>query len=100
MDEERDDIVVLVDEDGEEVEFEHIDTIEMKGNEYVVLAPLVSEDEDIDDVEEEEVIILRIEHGEDGEDSFVTIEDDDELDEVFDLFQERLEEEMDFDDEE
>lgn len=100
MDEERDDIVVLVDEDGEEVEFEHIDTIEMKGNEYVVLAPLVSEDEDIDDVEEEEVIILRIEHSEDGEDSFVTIEDDDELDEVFDLFQERLEEEMDFDDEE
>ncbi len=41
MEDERDDIVILVDENGEEVEFEHIDTIEMNGNEYVVLAPLL-----------------------------------------------------------
>jgi uncharacterized protein YrzB (UPF0473 family) len=92
MDEERDDIVVLADENGEEVEFEHIDTIEMNGNEYVVLAPL---EEDVDeDREEEEVIILRVEHSEDGDDAFVTIEDDDELDEVFNEFQSRLEEEF------
>lgn len=95
MDDERDDIVILVDEDGEEVEFEHVDTIEMKGNEYVVLATLDAEDDDND---EEEVIILKIEHGEDGEDSFITIEDDDELDEVFEEFQSRLEE--DFEDDE
>jgi uncharacterized protein YrzB (UPF0473 family) len=92
MDEERDDIVVLIDENGEEVEFEHIDTIEMNDNEYVVLAPL-DEDQD-DDQEEEEVIILKVEHGEDGEDSFVTIDDDDELDEVFNEFQNRMEEEF------
>lgn len=92
MDAERDDIVVLVDENGEEIEFEHIDTIEMNGNEYVVLAPL---EEDVDeDREEEEVIILRVEHSEDGDDAFVTIEDDDELDEVFNEFQSRLEEEF------
>ena len=85
MEDERDDIVVLVDENGEEVEFEHIDTIEMNGGEYVVLAPLE---------DEEEVIILKVEHGEDGEDSFVTIEDEDELDEVFNEFQARMEEEF------
>ena len=96
MDAERDDIVVLIDEDGEEVEFEHIDTIEMNGNEYVVLVPL--EEEEDDGQEEEEVVILRVEHTEDGEDTFVTIEDDDELEEVFDEFQSRLEEE--FEDEE
>lgn len=95
MDAERDDIVVLVDENGEEVEFEHIDTVEMNGNEYVVLIPF-SEDED-DDLEEE-VVILRVEHSEDGNDTFVTIEDDDELEEVFSEFQSRLEEE--FEDEE
>lgn len=95
MDAERDDIVVLVDENGEEVEFEHIDTVEMNGNEYVVLIPF-SEDED-DDLEEE-VVILRAEHSEDGDDTFVTIEDDDELEEVFSEFQSRLEEE--FEDEE
>jgi uncharacterized protein YrzB (UPF0473 family) len=92
MEDERDDIVVLVDENGEEVEFEHIDTIELNGNEYVVLAPL--EEEDSDEQEEEEVIILKIEHGEDGEDSFVTVEDEDELDEVFEEFQARMEEEF------
>lgn len=92
MEEERDDIVVLVDENGEEVEFEHIDTIEMNGNEYVVLAPLEEEEEE--EEEDEEVIILRVEHNEDGEDSFVTIEDDDELDEVFNEFQTRMEEDL------
>ncbi|MDD4681140.1 MAG: DUF1292 domain-containing protein, partial [Clostridia bacterium] len=74
MEDERDDIVILVDENDEEVEFEHIDTIEMNGNEYVVLAPL--EEEDAEEQEDEEVIILRIEHNDDGEDAFVTIEDD------------------------
>jgi len=90
MDEERDDIVVLIDENDEEVEFEHIDTIEMNGNEYVVLAPLDEED----DEDEEEVIILKVEHNEDGDDTFVTIDDDDELEEVFNEFQSRMEEEF------
>ncbi len=93
MEDERDDIVVLVDENGDEVEFEHIDTIEMNDNEYVVLAPLEEESDEED--EDEEVIILKIEHNEDGEDSFVTIEDDDELEEVFNEFQSRMEEEFD-----
>ncbi len=97
MDEERDDIVVLIDENGEEVEFEHIDTIEMNDNEYVVLAPLDEDQEN--DQEEEEVIILKVEHNENGEDSFVTIEDDDELDEVFNEFQSRIEEEFGSDEE-
>ncbi|MCX7922150.1 MAG: DUF1292 domain-containing protein [Clostridia bacterium] len=91
MSEERDDVVVLVDEDGEEVEFEHIETIEKDGNEYVVLMPL-----DQDEAEEaEEVIILKIEHNEDGEDSFVTIEDEAELNAVFEEFKAMMEEEYD-----
>lgn len=89
MDEGRDDVVVLVDENGEEVEFEHIDTIEMNGNEYVVLAPISEEDDE--ELDEEEVVILKVEHGEDGEDTFITIEDDDEIDDVFDEFQSRME---------
>ena len=94
MDDEN--IVVLVDENGEEVEFEHIDTVEMNDNEYVVLAPL---DNDDPDQEDEEVIILKVEHSEDGDDSFVTIDDDDELDEVFNEFQNRMEEEFGLEDE-
>ncbi len=97
MEEERDDIVILVDENGDEVEFEHIDTIEMNGNEYVVLAPLV--EETAEETDEEEIIILKIEHNEDGEDSFITIEDDEELDEVFEEFQSRMDEEFGEDEE-
>ena len=91
---EDENIIVLIDENGEEVEFEHIDTVEMNGSEYVVLAPL-EEEGDAEDEDGEEVVILKVEHDEDGEDTFVTIEDDDELDEVFEEFQSRLDEELD-----
>ncbi len=94
MDEERDDIVVLVGEDGEEVEFEHIDTIEMNGNEYVVLIPV----EEQENEEVEEVVILKVDHSDVGEDSFVTIDDEDELNNVFEEFKTRMEEEYDFED--
>ncbi len=90
--EERDDIVVLVGEDGEEVEFEHIDTIEMNDNEYVVLLPL----EEQENEEVDEVVILKVDHNEDGEDSFVTVDDEDELNAVFEEFKTRMEEEYDF----
>jgi len=95
MDDERDDIVVLVDENGDEVEFEHIDTIEMNGDEYVVLVPFI--EDEVETQDEEEVVILKVEHDQDGEDSFVTVEDDDELDAVFEEFQTRMEEEFDSD---
>ncbi|QNU67889.1 DUF1292 domain-containing protein [Ruminiclostridium herbifermentans] len=89
---ERDDIVVLIGEDGEEVEFEHLDTIEMNGNEYVILLPLDEQDEEVD-----EVVILKVDHNEDGEDAFITVDNEEELNEVFEEFKERMEEEYDFD---
>ena len=102
--EERDDIVVLIDEDGGEVEFEHLDTIEMNDKEYVVLLALNEEsteeenaNEDSSDIDE--VVILKIEHNEDGEDAFVSVEDDNELNSVFEEFKVRMEEEYDFSEE-
>jgi len=100
MSEERDDLVVLIDEDGNEVEFEHLDTIEMDENEYVVLLPVDQGSEGEEDVEE--VVILRIEHNEDGDDTFASVEDEDELQAVFEEFKLRMEDEYEFyeDDEE
>lgn len=97
MSEERDDLVVLIDEDGKEVEFEHVDTIEKNGKEYVVLMPANAEQDEA--LEDDEVVILKIEKGEDGEDSFVTVDDDEELDEVFEEFLSRLEDDEYEDDE-
>ena len=102
MSEERDNLIVLVDEDGEETEFELIDGFEFNGNEYVVLLPALNYEEENyeeDEEEEEEVIILKVERNEKDEESFVNIEDEDELDSVFEEFKSRMEEEYDFYDE-
>jgi len=102
MSEERDNLIVLVDEDGEETEFELIDSFEFNGNEYVVLLPALNYEEENyeeDEEEEEEVIILKVERNEKDEESFVNIEDEDELDSVFEEFKSRMEEEYDFYDE-
>ncbi|MGI6779012.1 MAG: DUF1292 domain-containing protein [Acetivibrionales bacterium] len=95
MTEERDDIIVMIDEDGNEEEFEFLDSIEMEGSEYVVLLPY-SEHETGEEEDEEEVVILRVEHDENGEDSYVNIEDEEELNTVFEEFKYRMEEEYDF----
>ena len=114
MDQEREDIIVLVDENGVEIELEHLDTMEVKGDKYVVFLALdeIEEDEEIeenedleDDFDEEEfidtdeIVILKVEKSENGEETFVTIEDEEELNLVFNEFKKRVEEEYEFDEE-
>lgn len=93
--EEKDDVLVLIDEKGEEVEFEYLDTIEMDGNEYAVLLP-VDEADDEEETETEEVIILKLATDESGEDSFVSVDDEGELQKVFDLFKKKVQEQYSF----
>ncbi len=90
MTDERDNIIMLEDENGEEVEFEHLDTIEMNETEYVVLLPVEVEDD------EGEVVILKVEQDEEGEDVLAAVEDMDELNVVFEEFKLRMEDEFDF----
>ena len=92
--EEKDDVLVLMDEKGEEVEFEYLDTIEMDGNEYAVLLPVDESDEE--EAETEEVIILKLAVDESGEDSFVSVDDEGELQKVFDLFKKKVQEQYSF----
>ena len=82
LDMERDDIVELIDEDGNEVQFEHLMTLEHEGRAYICLVPV----EPMEDVAEDELVILRIETDEDGNDIYATIEDDAELDAVFEKY--------------
>ncbi|NMB32750.1 MAG: DUF1292 domain-containing protein [Clostridium sp.] len=92
MNDERDDLVVLVDEDGEESQFEYLDIIEYEDDEYAVLLPVVQEDGD-----EGRVIILKIVEDSDGEESLLSVEDNDVLEAVFERYKERASEEYDFD---
>lgn len=82
LDMEREDIVELVDEEGNDVRFEHIMTLEHKGNVYICLVPV----DPMEDVAEDELVIMRIEDDGEGNDVYATIEDDAELDEVFEKY--------------
>lgn len=82
LDMEHLDIVELIDEDGNEVSFEHLMTLNYNNNNYICLVPV----EPMEDVAEDELVILRIETDEEGNDAYATIDDDDELDAVFEKY--------------
>lgn len=86
-------IVVLTDEEGNDVEFQYITTLERDGDEYIVLMLLDDEAED----DEGEVVILKIQTDDDGEDFYVSIEDDELYDSLFEEFVELVENEDDED---
>ena len=95
--EENNNLVQLQDENGNDLNFEHLMTLEHEGSYYVLLEAT----EDMDDCKEGEAIILKIIRDEDSdEDVYATIEDEDEMDEIADIFMERLEEDYDVIDEE
>lgn len=95
MEEELDNIIVLNDENGEEVQFEFLDLIELDEEEYVVLLP-VEEDEDA----EGEVVILKVEDTEnEEEESYVSVDDEEILNKVFEIFKEKFKDEFNFVDE-
>ena len=91
---ELDNIIVLNDENGEEIEFEFLDLIEYEGEEYVVLLPH-DEEEDAD-----EVVILKLEDTDsEDEESYVSVEDEEVLQNVFEIFKEKFKDEFNFIDE-
>ena len=91
LDMEQDNIVELVDEDGNDVRFEHLMTLEHESRAYICLAPA----EPMEDVEEDELVIMRIETDEDGNDFYTTIDSEDELNAVFEKYLEIAESDED-----
>lgn len=88
MQEEMDSIVYLVDEDGREVKFEHIITIEHGRDEYAMLVPLEGLDED----DEEALVVLKIVPGKDGEDDrYEGVEDEKLLALLYEKYLEQVE---------
>ena len=84
--------ITVTDEDGQEIVLEFIDALEHNGQLYQAFFP--AETEDDEDNPDNGLVILKVIH-EDGEDLLSTLDSDEELDAVYDLFMEHL-----FDDEE
>ena len=82
------DFITVTDEDGNDIELELVDALEHNGLTYMAFYPAVEEDADEDSEEYGMVILKSIE--ENGEELLSTLDSDEELDEVYNLFMERL----------
>ena len=91
------DILTLEDDEGVEHTFEVLDAIDNGENRYMALSPVFDNPQDsLDD--SGELVILKVVTV-DGEEFLETIDDEDEMDEIADIFMERLEEDYDILDE-
>lgn len=88
------DFITLTDEDGNDIELEHLDTLEYNGQVYMAFFPVVEEgDEDeVEDVDLDEdygLIILKVIE-ENGEELLSTLDNEDELELVYQAFMDAL----------
>lgn len=82
-----DSIITLTDDEGNEVDFLLLDVVEYNGGDFLVLLPLEEEADD----EEDNVLILKAEKDAEGNETFASIDDENVVNAVFELFTEQLE---------
>jgi len=81
-------LITLEDEEGNEIEFEFLDIVEYEGEEYIVL---IENDENAD-----EVVILKINPIDEDTEEYLSIEDEDLLDKLFDIFKKKYDGDIKF----
>lgn len=81
-------LITLTDDTGAEIEFEFLDLIEYEGEEFVVL---IENDEEAD-----EVVILKVCEVDEETEEYVSIDDDELLNTLFQIFKEKYEGEINF----
>ena len=88
-----DNTIILNDENGEEVPFEFLDLIEYDCEEYVVLLPKDESDD------AGEVVILKVDETDsEDEEAYTSVEDEETLQAVFNIFREKFKDEFNFED--
>ena len=85
---EKDNIIILNDDEGNEVEFEFLDLVPYRGKEYVVLLPISDE--------ADEVVILQLEEADDETESYISVDDELTLQVIFEIFKERAKDTFNF----
>ena len=90
------DFITVTDEEGNEFELELVDTLEHQGVTYYAFFPAVAEDEqtgepvDVDADDEDYGLVIMKGIQENGEELFSTLDTDEELDEIYQLFMDRF----------
>lgn len=88
LDENNTDPIVLYDENDQEVEFEQIAIIPLNDSLYAILKPV----EEMEGVGEDEAVVFALETDEEGDEVLSVVEDDAEIDAVFDEYYKMLKE--------
>ena len=83
----------LTDEDGNEIDFEVIGQYEKNGEQYFAMIPV---EEEAPEGDIYEYVILKLDTV-DGEEMLVTVDDDEELDNIADYFDDLFSQEIDYD---
>ena len=90
------DFITVTDEDGNDFELELVDTLEHRGITYYAMFPAVEEDEatgepkDVDADDEEYGLVIMKAIQDNGEELLSTLDSDEELDTIYELFMERF----------
>lgn len=94
------DIISLMDEEGNQSEYKIVACAELDGVEYMALEPII-EDPEEELMDAAELVFLKVseETDEDGEAFLDTIQNDEEFERVAEVFRDKLSEEYDFLDE-
>ena len=77
--------ITIEDDDGNEFELEHLSTLEFEGEEYMVFLPADMDENDPD----YGFVILKVVEV-DGEEQFVSVDDDDQLQRVYEYYMEQV----------
>ena len=89
--EEETEILTLTDENGVDTDFESLDCIPYEGKEYLVLLPA--------DEAATEVVILEVEPVDEETENYLSVQDEDLLNAVYDIFKERYKDVLTFEEE-
>ena len=81
--------ITVTDDDGNEFELEHLDTIEFNGNTYLAFFPAVSEDAEENEEEEMGLILMKV-VTENGEEILSTLDSEEETEAVYTEFMKTL----------
>ena len=90
LEEEDSGVLILTDEDGQDVSFEYLDSVDYAGKEYLVLMP--------SDEAETQIVILEVEPVDEENENYLSVTDDAILDAVYGIFKERYKDVLTFED--
>ena len=90
LQEEEVELLTLTDENGVDVEFEYLDSIDYEGKEYIVLLPA--------DENDNEVLILEVEPVDEENENYISVKDEAVLEAVYAIFKDRFKDILTFED--